>query len=98
MTKKLTRYYQFSLHYGFTTDTSELAQNLFILNVKVKQEASLPDIDYITPVVHTIPLGEIAFPQGEGFIRIQVKNNGVGYPRRQPYQWRGENHELNRRR
>lgn len=58
---------------GFSTDTSELAQNLFILTVKVKQEASLPDIDYITPVVHTIPLGEIAFPQGEGFIRVQVK-------------------------
>lgn len=36
------------------------------------QDTALPDFNYITPVVHTIALGSIAFPGGEGEIEVAV--------------------------
>lgn len=34
--------------------------------IKLLEDAALPDLDALTPVVHTLTLGSIAFPEGEG--------------------------------
>lgn len=57
---------------GYTTDAGELADGLFKVSIQLLQDPALPDFAYITPVVHTIALGGIAFPGGEGAIQVQV--------------------------
>ena len=64
---------------GFAFDDSALADNLYKVIVKLRQDPALPDYEYITPVVHTLALGSIAFPDGEGDIQVQVQ--GVALPR-----------------
>jgi hypothetical protein len=55
------------------TDDSDLqSDGLLKVNVYLKQDTSLPDFDFITPVVHTLELGNIAFPGGGGAIRTQA--------------------------
>lgn len=57
---------------GYETDDSELDNDTFIVQIKISQDPGLPEMEYITPVVHTISLGGIAFPRGEGVIRVEV--------------------------
>ncbi len=57
---------------GYTTDSSELANGLYKVVINLQQDPALPDFEYITPVVHTLSLGNIAFPGGEGWIEVQV--------------------------
>ena len=57
---------------GFTTDASDLANGNYSVNIYLLQDSTIPEFDYITPVVHTIALGSIAFPGGEGWIKVQV--------------------------
>lgn len=58
---------------GFSTDAGELANGLYKVVVKLRQDPALPDFESITPVVHTIALGNIAFPGGEGDVQVQVQ-------------------------
>lgn len=57
---------------GYDTDDGELANGLYKVDIQLVQDATLPDFNYITPVVHTIALGSIAFPGGEGEIQVTV--------------------------
>lgn len=58
---------------GYDTDDSNLqSDGLLKVNVYLKQDTGLPDFDFITPVVHTFELGNIAFPGGSGTIRAQA--------------------------
>ena len=57
---------------GYSTDAGELADGLLKVSINLRQDPELPDFEYITPVVHTLALGSIDFPGGEGAIRIQV--------------------------
>ena len=42
------------------------------IKVKLLEDAALPDLDVLTPVVHTLDLGSVAFPEGEGWFEVQV--------------------------
>lgn len=57
---------------GYSTEAGELANGLYKVSIKLLQDMALPDFGYITPVVHTIALGSIDFPGGEGEIEVQV--------------------------
>lgn len=57
---------------GYTPDASELANGLYKVTINLRQDPALPDFAYITPVVHTLALGSLDFPGGEGEIEIQV--------------------------
>jgi hypothetical protein len=58
---------------GHTIDNSQLGQDLFKLRVKLRTDNALPEMDYITPVVHTIDLGPIDFPNElGGWIQVEV--------------------------
>ncbi|MFN0215054.1 MAG: hypothetical protein ACKVT2_12430 [Saprospiraceae bacterium] len=57
---------------GYSVSDADLAEGIFTVTVKLLQDPELPDFDYITPVVHTLALGGIAFPGGEGWIEVQV--------------------------
>lgn len=57
---------------GHSTDAGQLANGLYKVSINLIQDTALPDFDYITPVVHTIALGSIAFPSGEGEIEVTV--------------------------
>lgn len=57
---------------GHEIDLSELAQNRCIVTVKLREDPTLPDFYYITPVVHTFLLSGVVFPAGEGEIKVQV--------------------------
>ena len=58
---------------GHETDGSELANGLYKVILYLCQDPSLPDYNYITPIVHTLALGSIDFPGGEGNIEVQVR-------------------------
>ncbi len=58
---------------GYEVDDSELSGGKYKVQIKLRQDPALPDFGYITPVVHTIALGSIAFPGGEGEIEVQVQ-------------------------
>lgn len=70
---------------GYETDVSELDNGVFIVRVKLKQDPALPEMEYITPVVHTIALGPISFPGRDGVIRVdvigEVYQTGMGLSR-----------------
>lgn len=57
---------------GHETDAGELADNKYKVRIKLRQDPGLPDLEYITPVVHTLTLGGISFPSGEGEIEVSV--------------------------
>lgn len=57
---------------GFSVNDSDLNDGLYRVTVNLIQDPSLPDFQYITPVVHTFNLGSIAFPGGEGWFEVQV--------------------------
>jgi hypothetical protein len=63
---------------GFGPNNETMAQGLYKVIIKIYEDTSLPDFDYITPIVHTIDLGNIAFPGGEGFIEVQLQ--GAVFP------------------
>jgi hypothetical protein len=58
---------------GYSVSSANLAQGIYNVQINLLQDASLPDFGYITPVVHTLNLGSIAFPGGEGLIEVQVQ-------------------------
>lgn len=59
---------------GFLINDSDLlTEGIYTVEVNLRQDPALPDFDYITPVVHTLALGSIPFPMGEGLIEVQVK-------------------------
>lgn len=58
---------------GHLIDASRLSENLLQVTIKVRQDNTLPDLDCLTPVTHTLALGAIAFPGGEGWVRIKVE-------------------------
>lgn len=60
---------------GFGPNNETLEEGVYKVNVKICQDAALPDLEYITPVVHTISLGSVAFPEGEGWFEVQVIGN-----------------------
>ena len=47
-------------------------ENSYKIKVKLLEDAALPDLDVLTPVVHTLDLGSVAFPEGEGWFEVQV--------------------------
>lgn len=57
---------------GHSTNSSELANGLYKVSIQLIEDSALPNFNYITPVVHTISLGSIAFPGGEGEIEVTV--------------------------
>lgn len=57
---------------GHTIDDEDLHSGLYRVTVNLLEDTTLPDMEYITPVVHTIDLGEIEFPDGEGWIEVGV--------------------------
>ncbi len=57
---------------GFEADDSKLSEGKYIVRVKLLQDPQLPDYPYITPVAHTLALGSIAFPAGEGIVEVTV--------------------------
>lgn len=57
---------------GYSTDAGELSNGLYKVSINLLQDPALPDFNYITPVVHTIALGSIDFPGGEGEIEVLV--------------------------
>lgn len=57
---------------GYSVSDANLAEGIYNVTVNLVQDTALPDFDYITPVVHTIALGSIAFPELEGWIQVQV--------------------------
>lgn len=57
---------------GHSTNTEKLANGLYKVSINLVQDITLPDFPYITPVVHTLALGSIAFPGGEGEIEVTV--------------------------
>lgn len=59
---------------GFHPDN----ESVYKVKVKLLQDAALPDMEYITPVVHTIALGSVAFPEGEGWFEVQVTGTVLG--------------------
>ncbi len=60
---------------GHEVDDSELANARYRVRIKLRQDPALPDFEYITPVVHTLALGSIDFPGGEGEIEVSVVGN-----------------------
>ncbi|MBL7809123.1 MAG: hypothetical protein JNN28_14985 [Saprospiraceae bacterium] len=65
---------------GHELDTSELDKGKYKVRIKLRQDPTLPDFDYITPVVHTLALGGIAFPGGEGEIEVSVVGDVLASP------------------
>lgn len=57
---------------GYTVDDRDLQNGNYKIDIMLLQDSNLPEFDYITPVVHTISLGSIAFPGGEGWITVTV--------------------------
>lgn len=57
---------------GYSVDDSELSTGLYRVTVNLVQDSNLPEFNYITPVVHTMDLGFIDFPDEEGWFEVQV--------------------------
>lgn len=59
---------------GYEVDDSDLqTEGVYKVTIKIYQDVNLPDFKYITPLVHTISLGSIAFPGGDGWIEVTVE-------------------------
>ena len=63
---------------GYEIDESELPKCKYIVRVRLLQDNALPDFRYITPVVHTMALGSVAFPGGEGLFEVTVVGDVLG--------------------
>lgn len=61
---------------GYTV-APKVVDNKLLVTLKLKQEPELPDLEYITPVVHTIRLGSFDFIGGEGFIEVEVQASAL---------------------
>ncbi|MFM9950628.1 MAG: hypothetical protein ACKV1O_22005 [Saprospiraceae bacterium] len=62
---------------GFSIGT--LDQNgILPVTVKLTINQSIAGFEYITPVVHTIDLGYIAFPNGTGSVEVTLQNTAGG--------------------
>lgn len=57
---------------GFNINNANLADGLLKVTVKLKQVAALPNFEFITPVVHSIDLGAVAFPFEDCTIEVSV--------------------------
>jgi hypothetical protein len=55
---------------GFHADNT--IEGSYKIRVKLLEDAALPNLDVLTPIVHTFALGSVAFPQGEGWFEVQV--------------------------
>ncbi|MEZ4941913.1 MAG: hypothetical protein R3D58_13625 [Saprospiraceae bacterium] len=62
---------------GFSVSEAHLAEGRLEVAVKLRKDPGLPEMNYITPIVHTIALGSIAFPNEEGDIEVQVEVEGA---------------------
>jgi hypothetical protein len=58
--------------FGHFVDDSELDKGKYKVKVRLLEDPEMPDLMYITPVAHTIPLGSIDFPGGEGEVDVEV--------------------------
>lgn len=59
---------------GFEIDDTQLQEKgIYNITVKLLEDATLPEMEFITPVVHTLALGAIEFPEQEGVIRVTVQ-------------------------
>ncbi len=54
------------------------SKGIYHVTVKLVEDRDLPDMEFITPVVHTLALGEIPFPNGDGWIRVTVESDSGG--------------------
>ncbi len=67
------RYTNFKAN-GYEVDLSDLQdESLVTVTLKLDQDPNLPEFEYITPVTHTINLGAVNFPEGDGWIEIDVE-------------------------
>lgn len=58
---------------GHSVSSANLStEGLYEVTVNLQEDSTLSDMEYITPVVHTIDLGTIEFPDGEGWIQVTV--------------------------
>lgn len=80
---------EYHLHVVTFTDMSNYREDGYwvgtvdqsgVLVVKVKAilDGSIMDFPYLTPIVHTINLGALAFPGGEGFIEVIFEDSMRG--------------------
>jgi Tetratricopeptide repeat len=58
--------------FGHFVDDSELDKGKYKVKVRLLEDPEMPNLMYITPVAHTIPLGSIDFPGGEGEVDVEV--------------------------
>lgn len=62
---------------GFRADGhtvgDEVENGILSVTLRIRQDADLPDLEYITPVVHTIDLGDIDADQDEVLIEVDVE-------------------------
>lgn len=60
---------------GYAIDDSSLSEfGILGINLKVGVDLELPEFAYLTPVVHTIDLGQLAFPDDEdGLFEIELE-------------------------
>lgn len=49
------------------------ANDIYEVTLLVKKDNRLPKLSYLTPVVHTIDLGNLPFGDEEGLIKVSVK-------------------------
>lgn len=57
---------------SFSINDEHLAEGKLNVTVKVKQAAKMPNYEFITPVVHSIDLGEINFPFEDSMVEVTV--------------------------
>ena len=57
---------------GFSISDEKLADGLLKVTVKLKQAAQIPNFEFITPVVHSIDLGAVAFPFEDSTVEVTV--------------------------
>ena len=63
---------------GFELNTSLVEEGLLTVGLKIFQDVSIPEFNYLTPVVHTIELGPLAFPDDDGIITAEaILSNGI---------------------
>ena len=65
---------------GFSINNENLADGLLKVTVKLKQGAALPNFEFITPVVHSIDLGAIAFPFEDNTVEVTVVGDVLQEP------------------
>lgn len=57
---------------GFQLDTHLVEdEGILTVSLNIAQDISIPEFNYLTPVVHTIDLGPLAFPDDDGIITVE---------------------------